>query len=147
MRMSTRARYGARAMAELAIAYPKASVSVKEVAKSQEISPKYLEHIMSSLRAAGLVTAVRGSHGGYALSRPPAAITLRHVVESLDGSLAPVDCVDRRDSCLMAGSCPTRDTWLEVRDSIAKVLEGTTLQDLADRNRQKEASSATMYHI
>ena len=148
MKLSTRARYGARALAELAAANPDAAVSVKDVAQRQKISPKYLEHIMAALRAAGLVKAVRGMYGGYVLARPSEKITLKDVFEVLEGSLAPVDCVDHPDSCPMEDTCPTRETWVEMKESMARVLQGTTVQDLVDRKRRKSAASgAPMYHI
>jgi len=147
MKLSTRARYGARALIDVAMAYPDSTVSVGDVADRQGISPKYLEHIMSSLRAAGLVKAVRGMHGGFALSRPPASITLKEVFEALEGAVAPVGCVDHPGSCPMEQVCPTRQTWVEMKESIEKVLERTTLQGLLERKKQKGASSTLMYHI
>jgi Rrf2 family protein len=147
MKISTRARYAARALAVLASVHPDGTTSVRDIAASQRVSPKYLEQIFNALKTAGLLRAVRGMGGGYALARPPCAITLRDVYEAVDGSVAPVDCVDRRESCWMADVCPTRDTWVEIKQAVSDVLERTTLQDLADRRTQKAAASAAMYHI
>jgi len=147
MKLSTKTRYAARAMMELAAVYPDETLSAKQVAMIQGISVNYLEQIMSSLRAAGLVKAVRGMHGGFALSRPPASITLKEVFEALEGSVAPVGCVDHPGSCPMEQLCPTRQTWVEMKESIEKVLERTTLQGLLERKKQKGASSTPMYHI
>ena len=147
MRLSTKTRYGARALVGLALSYPNTAVSVKEIAKKQNLSPKYLERIMSSLKTAELVRAVRGMHGGYILTRPPSQITLNEVYQALEGTTAPVDCVDDPDLCPMKATCPTRDTWVEIKDSIEKVLKGTTLQELAERKKQKCSSSASIYHI
>lgn len=148
MKVSTKARYGARALVELAVVYPKKAVSVKDMAKRQSISPKYLEQIFAPLKAMGLVRAVRGMHGGYELSRPPGQIGLDEVFAALEGSPAPVDCVDHPKACPMEDVCPTRDTWVEMRDAVEGVLKRTTLQDLVDRKRQKTGSSdALMYHI
>jgi len=113
----------------------------------QGISVNYLEQIMSSLRVAGLVKAVRGMHGGFALSRPPAGITLKEVFEALEGAVAPVGCVDHPESCPMEQLCPTRQTWVEMKESIEEVLERTTLQDLLERKKEKGASSTPLYHI
>jgi Rrf2 family protein len=124
-------------MAELAVAYPEGAVSVKELASKQRLSAKYLEQIMSSLKAAGLVRSVRGTHGGYTLARSPARINLSEVYQVLEGSPAPVDCVDSLKVCSMARTCPTRDTWVEIKEAISSVLDGTTLQNLADRVRRK----------
>jgi Rrf2 family protein len=147
VKLSTKARYAARALAELACAQPGTTLSVRDVAERQRISPKYLEHILKALKAAGLIKAARGMHGGYALARPPASITLKEVLEILEGSVAPVDCVDEPDSCPMEASCPTRETWVEIKLSILTVLQRTTVQDLSERRNQKLASSAPMYHI
>ncbi len=141
MRFSTTGRYGARALMQLAAASDGA-VSVREVGEQQSISPKYLEHILQALKTAGLVHVVRGKQGGYMLARPPRSITLKEVYESLAGSLAPVDCVDCPESCAMQDTCPTRDTWIEVKEAVERVLERTTIQDLVDRkNRKTRASS------
>ena len=147
MKLSTRARYGAKAMAELASAYPGPTLSVKDIAAKQRISPKYLEQIMASLRAAGLVKGVRGMHGGYALTRPPRDITVKDVFEAVEGSVGPVDCVDHPEACEMKGVCPTRDTWVEMAESIGRVLKGTTLQDLAERKERKAEPAEPMYYI
>ena len=147
MKLCTRARYGARALVEFALAHPDNTVSVKQVAKTQRISPKYLEQIMRELKASGLVKAVRGMHGGYVLGRPPSKITLSEVFRVLEGSPALVDCVERPGVCPMEEICPTRDTWVEMSKAIMTVLEGTTLQDLAERKQRKGSSSTLIYHI
>lgn len=147
MKVSTRLRYGARALVEVAGAYPDGMLSVRDVAERQGISAKYLEHIMGSLRAAGLVKAARGMHGGYCLTRPPADITLREVFEALEGSVAPVDCVDHPESCPQEELCAIRRTWIEVKNSMARVLEGTTIQDLVERKQTKGAPPSAMYDI
>ena len=147
MKLSTRARYGARALAELALAYPNGTVSIKEIAGKQHISAKYLEQIMRALKAVGLVTSVRGMHGGFALARRPAEVTLKEIYTALEGTVAPVDCVDHPDSCPIQALCPTRDTWVEMKQAMESVLERTTVQHLADRAKSKSKSIAAMYHI
>lgn len=147
MRLSTEVRYGARAMTELASAHPDRAVSVREVAEQQGISPKYLEQILRPLVAAGFVQAIRGQQGGYVLARPPETITLKGLYESLVGSLAPVPCVDCPDSCSMHDICPTRDTWVEVKEAVETVLERTTIRDLVERKNRKASAAAPMYQI
>lgn len=147
MQFSTRMRYGCRALVELAARYPDSVVSVKDMGESQHISPKYLEHIMSALKAAGLVKSVRGLHGGYALAKPPGQCRLSEVFRALEGSAAPVDCVDDPESCPMRELCPTRETWAEVKGAILHVLESTTVQDLLQRRRKRAASQAHTYQI
>jgi Rrf2 family transcriptional regulator, cysteine metabolism repressor len=147
VKFSTTFRYGARAVVELAAAYPDRAVSVREIGEQQGISAKFLEHILGILKAAGLVQAVRGMNGGYVLARPPENITLRDLHESLIGSTAPVDCVDCPDACAMPDVCPTRDTWIEIQEAVDAVLERTTVQDLVQRRRCKAISSALDYCI
>jgi len=147
MKLSTRSRYGARAMVEIALAYPDGTVSVKRVSERQNISHKYLERIMRELKNSGFLKAVRGMHGGYALARSPESITLKDIIEALDGSLAPVQCVDHPESCSVENVCPTRDTWAEMKTAMETVLENTTLQDLVDRKKRKEAVPGEMYAI
>lgn len=139
MRLSTQIRYGARAMVELGLAYPERVVSVREMAESQHLSVKYLERIMVALKTAGLVTPVRGIHGGYALARPPSSITLGEVYRILEGSPAVVYCVDHPESCPLLQTCPTRDTWVELTAAVQGVLEGTTLEDLVERTRRRRS--------
>jgi Rrf2 family cysteine metabolism transcriptional repressor len=136
MKLSTRTRYGTRALVELAIAYPDGTVSVTEIAQRQRISPKYLERIMATLKAKGFIRAVRGVHGGYMLALPPDEISLSQVMEALEGSTAPVDCVDDPESCPMEDLCPVRDTWVQMKQSVQKVLEETTVRELAERKKR-----------
>ena len=147
MRLSTRMRYGCRAMAELAVAYPREAVSVREIAENQRLSVKYLEHIASALKEAGLVRAIRGMHGGYALCRPPAQISLSDILHALEGSSAPVECVDNPSLCPFWEICPTRETWVEMGEAIEGVLRRTTLQNLAERAQRKGGPPSSMYHI
>ena len=147
MKLSTRTRYGTRALAELALAYPDRMLSAKDMAEKQEISAKYLEQIMSSLRAAGLVMSRRGLHGGYSLARPPEEITISDIYNVLEGSAAPVDCVGGSPACPLESVCPAQETWREVRDSIHNVLEGTSLRELAARLQKKYGSPPPMYQI
>jgi len=147
VRLSTRTRYAARALAELAKVPPPGTARLQDLARSQDLSPKYLERIFNILRARGVLGAVRGLHGGYALARPPETITLREVCEILDGPVAPVDCVDCPESCPRTDICPTRDTWVEITQAIVGVLQRTTLRDLAERQNERAEASPPMYHI
>ncbi len=140
MKISTRTRYGTRALAELARSYPDEVVPVKKIADRQNVSAKYLEQILSALKVAGVVNSTRGVHGGYALARPPEQITLDQVFHAVEGSTAPVECIDDPGSCPMVGECPTRQTWKELQESIEEVLHRTTVADLHARmGETKEA--------
>lgn len=147
MKLPTAFRYGARCMVELATVAEHRPVSLRELAECQRVSAKYLEHIFRAMRAAGLVLAVRGMHGGYMLARPADRITLKEVYEALAGSTAPVECVDCPESCPMYDTCFMIETWAELKHAIDQVLSRTTLRELVDRKRRKQAAATQMYYI
>jgi Rrf2 family protein len=127
MKLSTRSRYGVRMMYELAVNYGKDPVILKDIAARQDISEKYLSKLIIPLKGARLVNSSRGSHGGYLLARDPSKITLREIVEILEGDITPVECVKNKAICGRSGSCPTRDIWCRLDSSIAGFLDGITL--------------------
>lgn len=137
MRLSTKGRYSARLMLELALCYGMGPVLLKDIAKRQGISEGYLEHLLPPLKAAGLVSSSRGAHGGYALAKAPSEITLKEVVCVLEGSLSPVECVDAPSICQRVRSCVTRDIWKELREKISQTLESVTLKDMVERQKDK----------
>ena len=147
MKLSTRGRYGTRAMLELAIRYGAGQVLLKDVASRQDIPVSYLENLMGALRAAGLVATVRGMHGGYYLAKPPSEIRLSQIIAALEGSVAPVECVDDPKHCRRAESCVARDVWSEVKQAIEGVLESITLEDLVRRHREKQPPIPSRYYI
>jgi len=110
MKLSTRTRYGVRLMLALARNHGQGSVFLRDVAKAEEISEKYLSQIIIPLRGAGLVSSSRGVHGGYALARSPAEITLRQIVAPLEGDCL-VDCVNNPAACPRVLTCASRDVW------------------------------------
>ena len=97
MKLSTKGRYGARAAIELALNYGSGPIMVREIAAHQDISERYLEHILNTLRATGLVRSTRGAKGGYELARHPSAITLGDIITALEGSMDVVDCTSNDD--------------------------------------------------
>ena len=137
MKVSTRTRYGIRAMLQLALQYGQGPLSVREIAEQQGLPEKYLEQLVASLKAGGLVRAVRGASGGYVLAQPPAELTLSDIFRVLEGSLAPVECVEEGEVCPQQAECATRDVWLQLAEAWLEVLEHTTLEDLAENSRQK----------
>ncbi len=147
MEISTKLRYGARALTDLGLAYPDKIVPAGELAKSQNLSVKYLEHILSAMKAAGIITSERGMGGGYRLARRPEEITLGCVFRALEGSPAPVRCVDSPEICDQSDICPTRPTWVELRDAVIEVLDSTTIADLSERARIATQSEKSAYQI
>jgi len=136
MKLSTRARYGVRLMLALAGHYGQGTLYLKDVAKSEEISEKYLGQIIIPLRSAGLVNSNRGIHGGYTLARSPGEITLRQIVEPLEGDCL-VDCVKNASACSRVSTCASRDVWALLGGKISETLEGITLEQLVRMNQDK----------
>ena len=134
MKLTTKGRYGARLMLDLAIHYNNGPVLLREIAKRQDISEKYLGQIVRPLITEGLVKSARGAHGGYFLAKPPKSITLKDIIEVLEGSLAIVECIDTPSLCSRMKSCLTRNIWKEVTDKVTKVLENITLEDMVSRH-------------
>jgi Rrf2 family cysteine metabolism transcriptional repressor len=145
MLFSTKAEYGVRLMVELgrrAGASPEESepVALAAVAEAETLPLSYLEHLVAKLRQAGLVTSVRGAHGGYRLARPASEIPMLEVVEALEGPIAPMECfhADREGRVLCsheldAGhSCATKLLWTRVHGGVTKALTSTTLADLVE---------------
>ena len=143
MKLSTKGRYGTRAMIDIALYKESGSTLLKDIAARQGISLKYLDHILSSLRKAGLVKNVRGKGGGYLLTRPATKITLCEIIEAVEGSLAPVECVDNPDYCKKTTTCSAHDVWVKVRQSIEDVLRNTTLQSLIENQEKKSGTTGT----
>ncbi len=133
MKLSTRGRYGLKAMVDLALAYGGGPVSTASLAAQQGVSEAYLEQLISALRKAGLVTSSRGAQGGYALSRPPEEINVGDILRVLEGSTTVIDCVgSERVTCDNACSCSARPLWLRLQARINEVLSTTSLKDMAD---------------
>ncbi|HID12038.1 MAG TPA: Rrf2 family transcriptional regulator [Candidatus Latescibacteria bacterium] len=137
MKLSTRTRYGTRAVLDLAMHHGEGPIFVKDIARRQGISKKYLDHIITALKAAGLVKSFRGAHGGYILAKDPASIKLSDVVQALEGPLTPVDCVDDPSMCPRSPYCVTIEVWADVKRAIFEVLNSLTLQDLVERQGRK----------
>jgi Rrf2 family protein len=147
MKLSTRVRYGTRAMLDLACHYGDGPVLLKDVAKRQDISVKYLDRIISSLKSAGLVKSQRGAKGGYSLSSAPQNITLSGIVEAIDGPINLVECARDKNYCNRVNSCVTHDIWCELGKAMELTLKNTTLENLVIRDRLKRKSMQEMYHI
>jgi len=147
MRISTKIRYGARAMLELASHYGEGPIELKGIAKQENISLKYLEQVVIPLRTAGLVKSVRGSRGGYSLAKPPSEICLMDVVEILEGPLNLIDCLGDPKACQRSSLCVTRDIWKEVSEAIYRIFHSVTLEDMVNRRKEKRGLNPPMYQI
>lgn len=134
MKLSTKGRYGLKAMFDLALYYGEGPIALKNVAERQGVSEHYLEQLIATLRKAGLVKSVRGAQGGYMLAYSPSKITVGEIIRVLEGPLAPAECVIDEDSagCKNADCCVTRIIWDKIRVSISKVIDSITLQDMIE---------------
>ena len=138
MKISTKGRYGLTIMMELAIKYGEGPTSLKSIAEKNNLSEHYLEQLIAPLRNAGLVKSIRGAYGGYILSKTPADITTGNIIRILEGPISPVDFEEEDDPA-------KRNLWLRIRDSIANVLDTTTLEDLITYKEESDAESEESY--
>lgn len=135
MRISSRGQYGLRAMAYLATRFGEGPIRLRTVAEAEALPAKYLEQLIGRLRQAGLVRASRGARGGVMLAKSPELITAREVISVLEGSLAPVDCLDAKNG--HAEMCVPHPLWRALHESVTTTLESFTLANLAERCRRR----------
>ncbi len=131
MKLSTKGRYGVKAMVDLAINYGKSPISIKSISSRQNISEYYLEQLFSVLRKAELIKSIRGSSGGYILAKDPKEITVYQILEVLEGPIEISTCLES-DGCNNIDCCATRMVWKKIKDSIDSVTTSITLQDIVD---------------
>lgn len=147
MKISTKIRYGIRAMIELASNYGGGPIELKKIARKEEISLKYLEQVFIPLRTAGLVKSIRGSRGGYSLAKPPSKIYLDEIVEVLEGPIEIVDCLRDSKNCRRSSHCVVREVWKEVSQRIRHILSSINLEELSNRKKRREENSPPIYQI
>lgn len=146
MKLSTKCRYGARAIIEIAKFYNNGYIKRKDIVKNQEIPDSYLENILVTLKNAGLIVTVRGSSGGYALSKPPSEISLLDIVRALEGNHVIVDCLSNPLLCNRIDTCATRGVWKKLQESKESILDSVTLQKIIDdENERKDSEQFTSF--
>jgi len=139
MKLSTRGRYGLKAMYQLALHYGEGPVPLNSIAKKQGLSENYLEQLFAALRKEGLLYSVRGAQGGYMLAKHPQHITVGHILRTLEGNLAPVDCVvDDTKICDKEDECATRFVYAQINESINNVIDSISLQDMIDNQKKSK---------
>lgn len=138
MKISTKGRYGLTIMMELAKSCGEGPTSLKSIAEKNQLSEHYLEQLIAPLRNAGLVKSIRGAYGGYILAGVPEHITAGEIIRVLEGPISPVDFTEEDDPA-------KRDLWLRIRDSIAQVLDSTTLADLVNYKDEGSQDSYMFY--
>ncbi|CCQ97596.1 HTH-type transcriptional regulator CymR [[Clostridium] ultunense Esp] len=140
MRLSTRGRYGLKAMFQLALHYGEGPIPLNSIASAQELSENYLEQLVSTLRKSGLLNSVRGAQGGYMLAKSPEDITVGNILRALEGDMAPADCViDNSNGYEKEENCVTKLVWMRMRDSINQVIDSISLQDMLDEQAKMES--------
>jgi len=144
MKISTKGRYGARAALELALRYNSGPIMVKEIARSQNISDRYLEHILNALRTSGIVKSTRGARGGYELSKKPSSLTVGEVVRCLEGPMEVVSCTK---DCTNYSLCATCEVWDMIKKSIDEILDSVTYEDLVQRHYELKRKRVQEYVI
>jgi len=138
MKISTKGRYALRLMLDLALNHTGEYISIKSISARQEISEKYLEQIITQLNRAGFVKSIRGAQGGYMLAKNPSEYTVGMILRLMEGSLAPVSCLDNDDNnCDRAATCVTQEVFQNIMDAVANVVDNITLADLVVRYQEK----------
>lgn len=138
MKISTRSRYGLRFMYELAHRYKEGPVLLKEIAKRQDISEKYLSKLVIPLKGAGLINAYRGAHGGYSLAGDPEKTTVKQIVDALEGNTCPVECVKNPSVCTHYEVCPTWKVWNGLDKTISDYLGSISLETMVQESRSRQ---------
>lgn len=137
MKLSTKVRYGTRALLDLALHREEHPVQLKDIASRQNISLHYLEHIIAPLVGSGIIKSTRGIHGGVKLSREPAELKMSEIVCLLEREAAPVECIGDPECCYRSGFCAARDVWQELKQAIEEKLGSITLQDMVEKQNEK----------
>lgn len=147
MKLSTKGRYGVRLMLDLASHFGEGPVILKQISQREEISEKYLWQLINPLKSVGLVRATRGAHGGYALAKTPSEITVKDILQVVEGSLCIVECVEKPSTCSRSTFCIVRDLWSEASKTLSEKFEETTLADLVERKKIKQQKQGANYEI
>ena len=134
-----------RALVELAHHFGEGPIQSAHIASAQDVPEPYLDQLLTTLRRAGFIRSVRGPQGGHALIEEPNKLPLSSVIVALEGSLAPLACVDDPESCTKEGGCVQRDVWEQVRDATQEILENVTIGDLAKKEREYNKNGGRYY--
>jgi Rrf2 family cysteine metabolism transcriptional repressor len=137
MKLTTRGRYGTRALLDIALNCQEGPVTLKEISRRQQIPLPYLEHLISPLVGGGVIKSTRGVGGGVALAKSPGEIRLSEVIGLLENPMVPAECVENPQVCRRSEYCATRDIWMELKAAMDEFLGSTTLEDLMERQKGK----------
>ena len=140
--VSQKCQYALRALFELALRYPVDAVTtVSEIAETQSIPPRFLEQILSKLRTGGYIESRRGNQGGYVMTVSPSSISVGEIIRYIEGADESVDCLKSPESshCPYRGGCVFKELWERARASMTDIFDGTTFQDLVDKQRRRDS--------
>ena len=145
MKLSTKGRYGLRALIDLALYSENETVSIASISARQNISESYLEQLIAKLRKAGLVTSVRGAGGGYKLAKPASEISVGDILRALEGSLDAVNCpgLEEESSCDGSEFCVTKYVWQKINDGINRTVDEMKLDQLVEESRSMKEEAGT----
>ncbi|MBC7963226.1 MAG: RrF2 family transcriptional regulator [Steroidobacteraceae bacterium] len=158
MRLSTKSRYGLRAMFDIAYNCGSAPAQIQDISRRQQISPRYLEQIFQNLKRAGILRSKRGPKGGYCLAKSPDQVTVLEILNATEQDVLLVDCAGvtpkkrkRKEECPFEGKCITQTVWEEANTLLNQLFAGQTLQTLCQRAHEmgikKETDPRVMYYI
>ena len=137
MKLSTKGRYGLRAVLDVALHSDRGAISLSSIAERQNISINYLEQLAAKLKRAGILDSIRGAQGGYVLAKPSEEISVGEILRALEGDLHPVDCAEvAGGSCTGSDLCVTKFVWKRISDSINNAVDGLMLSELVDEGKQ-----------
>jgi Rrf2 family protein len=143
MKLSTKGRYGLRAVLDLALNSETEAVALSSIAERQSISISYLEQLIAKLKKAGIVESTRGARGGYILARPAEEISVGEILRTLEGTLNPVECSELMGgpSCSVSDICVTKYVWKRIGDSINMAVDSLMLSELVEEGREVQAAN------
>ena len=144
MKISTKGRYGLRILMDLAIHQSEKPRLIRDIAKSQQISEKYISRLVIALRKAGMIRSVRGVNGGFHIAMKPEDITLLDVIEAMEGPLSIVDCVTMPGKCSHSKNCAPREIWGKLNEDIRELMRGTTLADILESYKKNDARNGIL---
>jgi len=147
MRFSVKSEYAVTAVLDMALHAEKGPVHVRAIARRQSIPVRFLEQVMASLKKAGIVESIRGSQGGYILSRDPKTINIAQIIEAIEGPITPMECTTgtMENRCLQMNGCIIKGVWEDVRRAVTNVLSQISIEDMCKKKREQEYT--VMYHI
>ncbi len=147
LKLSTKGRYGLRAVLDLAMNGEKEAVALSGIAERQDISISYLEQLIAKLKKAGIVTSFRGAQGGYLLAKKPEEISVGEILRALEGDLNPVNCsevIGSGEPCSGADLCVTKYVWMRISDSINNAVDTIMLSELLEESRKIRSEHGIM---